>query len=49
MSLSGKGPAPHFDEDAIDHSGAAANGGRAVTGALTGLADKRHLPQILIP
>ena len=47
--LSGEGPAPHFNEDTVDHGGAAADGGRAVAGALTGLADKRHLPQILLP
>ena len=47
--LPGKGPAPHFNEDTVDHGGAAANGGRAVAGALTGLADKRHLPHILLP
>ena len=47
--LAGEGPTPHFNEDAVHHGGAAANGGRAVASALTGLADKRHLPQILLP
>ena len=47
--LAGKGPAPHFNEDTVDDGGAPADGGRAVAGALTGLADKRHLPQILLP
>ncbi len=47
--LPGKGPAPHFNEDAVDHGGAAADGCRAIAGALTGLADKRHLPRILLP
>ena len=45
----GKGAAPHFNEDAVDHGGAAANGGGAVAGALAGLADERHLPRILLP
>jgi hypothetical protein len=47
--LPGEGSAPHFNEDTVDHGGAAANGGRAVAGALAGLADKRHLPRILLP
>jgi hypothetical protein len=47
--LAGKGAAPHFNEDTVDHGGAAADGGRAVAGALTGLADERHLPRILLP
>ncbi len=47
--LSGEGSAPHFNEDTVDHGGAAADGRGAVSGALTGLADKRHLPKILIP
>ncbi len=47
--LSGEGPTPHFNEDTVDYGGSAADRGGAVAGALTGLADKRHLPQILIP
>ena len=47
--LAGEGPAPHFDENPVDDSGAAADGSRAVSGALAGLADKRHLPHILLP
>jgi hypothetical protein len=47
--LAGKGPAPHFNEDAIDYRGAAADGGGAVPGALAGLADESHLPRILLP
>ena len=47
--LSGEGPAPHFNEDTIDDGRAAADGGGAVAGALIGLADERHLPQILLP
>ena len=47
--LPGEGPAPHFNEDTVHDGRAAADGGRAVAGALTGLADKRHLPQILLP
>ena len=47
--LAGEGTTPHFNEDAVDDGGAAADGGGAVAGALTGLADKRHLPQILLP
>ena len=47
--LSGEGPAPHFNEDAVDDRGASADGGGAVAGAFVGLADKRHLPQILLP
>ena len=43
-----EGAAPHFDEDAIDDGRAAANGGRAVAGALAGLADERHLLEILL-
>ena len=45
----GEGPAPHFNEDTVDDRGAAADGGGAVAGALTGLADKRHLLEILLP
>ena len=47
--LSGKGATPHFNKQPVDNGGAAADGGGAVTGPLTGLADKRHLPQILLP
>ncbi len=47
--LAGEGATPHFDEDAVDDGGAAADGGSAVAGALTGLADERHLAQILLP
>ncbi len=47
--LAGKGATPHFNEDAVDHGGAAANGGGAVAGALASLADKRHLAHILLP
>ena len=47
--LSGEGAAPHFDEQPVDNGGPAADGGSAVASALTGLADKRHLPQILLP
>ena len=45
----GEGATPHFNQDTVHHGGAAADGGGAVAGALTGLADKRHLPQILLP
>ena len=45
----GKGAAPHFNEDTVDDGRSAADGGRAVAGALTGLADKRHLLEILLP
>ncbi len=47
--LSGKDAVPHFDENPVDNGGAAADGGGAVARALTGLADKRHLPHILLP
>jgi hypothetical protein len=47
--LSSEGPTPHFNEDAVDYGGASADGSGAVPRALTGLADKRHLPKILIP
>ena len=47
--LSGEGAAPHFDQDAVHDGGAAADGGRAVARTLTGLADQRHLPRILLP
>jgi len=47
--VAGKGAAPHFNEDTVHDGGAAANGGGAVAGALAGLADKRHLPRILLP
>jgi hypothetical protein len=40
---------PHLDEKAIHDGGAAANGSRAIAGALAGLADKRHLLRILLP
>ena len=45
----GKGTTPHFNEDAVDDGGAAADGGSAVARALAGLADKRHLLEILLP
>ena len=45
----GKGPAPHFNQDAVHDRGPPADGRRAVAGALTGLADKRHLLEILLP
>ena len=44
-----KGTTPHFNEDAVDDGGAAADGGGAVARALTGLADKCHLLEILLP
>ena len=47
--LAGEGAAPHFNQDPVHHGGAAADGGRAVSGALAGLADERHLPRILLP
>src|SRR5580658_1113297 len=47
--LTREGSTPHFNEDTVDYGGAAANGGGAVSGALAGLADKRHLPRILLP
>jgi len=47
--LAGEGPAPHFNEDTIDYGGTPADGGGAIAGPLTRLADKRHLAQILIP
>src|ERR1700739_1803879 len=47
--LAGEGPPPHFNEDTVNHSRAAADRGRTVSGTLTGLADERHLPEILIP
>ena len=42
-------PAPHFNQDTVNYSGAAADRSGAVPGPLTGLADERHLPEILIP
>ena len=45
----GEAATPHFDEDAVDNGGAAADGGGAVASTLTGLADKRHLLEILLP
>ncbi len=47
--LRGEGSTPHFNEDAVDDRGAAADGGGAVAGALVGPADERHLAQILVP
>ena len=47
--LAGKNATPHFNEGAVDHGGAAADGGSAVSGAFVGLADERHLPRILLP
>ena len=47
--LRGEGAAPHLDQDAVHNSRAAANGGRAVAGALAGLAHECHLPLILLP
>ena len=47
--LPSKRPPPHFNEDAVNDRRAAADRGGAVAGALTGLADERHLPEILIP
>ena len=47
--LPGEGSTPHFNEDAVDYGGAAADGGSAIAGALAGLADERHLAKILIP
>ena len=47
--LACEGPSPHFNQDTVDHSGAAADRSGSVPGTLTGLADKRHLPEILIP
>ena len=40
---------PHFNEDAVDNRGTPADCSGAVSGTLTGLADERHLPEILIP
>ena len=45
----GEGPAPHFNEDTVNHGGSPADRGGAVAGPLTRLADKRHFPQILLP
>ena len=47
--LAGEGPSPHFNQDTVDHRRAAADRSGAVPGTLAGLADKRHLPEILIP
>ncbi len=47
--MTGESPAPHFNQDAVDDGGAAANGGGAVAGSLVGGRDKRHLPLILLP
>ncbi len=47
--MAGKGPAPHFNEDTVHDSRAAADGSGSVSSTLTGLADKRHLPKILVP
>ena len=47
--LAGKRPAPHFNQDAVHHCRAPPDRSRAVPGTLAGLADKRHLPEILIP
>ena len=47
--LPGESAAPHFNEDAVDHCGAAADGGGPVPGAFVGLAHKRHLLEILLP
>ena len=47
--LACEGSAPHFNEDAVHNRGAPANRGSAIPGALTGLADKRHLAHILLP
>ncbi len=47
--LPGEGAAPHFDQKAVHHRRAAANGRRAVTGAFAGLAHQRHLLRILLP
>ena len=47
--LPGKGSAPHFNEDTVDDSRSPPDRSGAVSGPLTGLADKRHLPEILIP
>jgi hypothetical protein len=42
-----EGAAPELDEQAIDDGGAATDGGGAVSGALVGLADKRHFAGVL--
>ena len=47
--LSLKGSPPHFYENTINHSGAAAYGCRAIARAFTGLADQSHLLRILLP
>jgi hypothetical protein len=36
-------PPPELNQHAVDHRGAPADGSRAVTGAVVGLADERHL------
>ena len=45
----GEGPAPHLNQDAVHHRRTPPDGGRAVPGALAGLAHKRHLPQYTAP
>ena len=40
---------PHLNQDAVNHSGPAADCGCAVSGAFAGLAHQRHLPHILLP
>ncbi len=45
----GKGPAPHFNQDAVDHGRSPPDGGCTVSGAFAGLANQRHLPRILLP
>ena len=46
---SGKGPAPHLNQDAVHDGRTPPDGGRTIPGALAGLAHKRHLPEILLP
>ena len=44
-----KRPAPHFNEDTVDYRRAPPDGRGTVASTLTGLADKRHLFEILLP
>jgi len=45
----GIGSTPHFNQNPVDDGGSPADGSRAVAGTLAGLADERHLFEILLP
>ncbi len=47
--LAGEGTAPHLNQHTVHHGGTSPDGGGAVSGALAGQADERHLPRILLP